>query len=263
MINNYYGDFHTHTRYSDGAGSVDNNVSAAVERGLKAVGVTDHGFNNPRILSMRYGSFLKQRKEIEAARLKYPNIEILQGIEADLIGLDGTIDLTDEQIADTDILIAGFHRWAMAKSFRDFRKLYFNANTYMPCYYKKPTGRKLTQNTDAVINMLERYPVDILPHINNFLVTDEVEVAKACSALGVYLELNVKHLDLFANNFEKVLETEVMFIANTDSHSSRTVGDFKAVDIFLAQHHVPLERVVNIGGVRPRFRKERLKKAQY
>ena len=40
---NFYGDYHTHSRYSDGRQSVDAIVEAAVSRGLLEVAITDHG----------------------------------------------------------------------------------------------------------------------------------------------------------------------------------------------------------------------------
>lgn len=40
------GDYHTHTPYSHGKNTVLENAEAAKKLGLKAVGITDHGFNH-------------------------------------------------------------------------------------------------------------------------------------------------------------------------------------------------------------------------
>ena len=40
-------DYHTHTRYSHGSGTVADNAAAADRLGLKELAVTDHGFNHP------------------------------------------------------------------------------------------------------------------------------------------------------------------------------------------------------------------------
>ncbi len=259
MNNNYYGDFHTHTKYSDGAGTVETNVKSAIEANLKAVAITDHGFSNPKRFSLRFESYLKQREEIIAARKKYPQIEILHGVEADIIGTDGTIDMTDEQCEHTDILVAGFHRFAKPKSRKDFFELYFNANTYLPKYFAIPSPKKLAQNTDAVIKMIERYPIDILAHLNSCLITDGVEVAKACAELGVLLELNVKHFNLLERDFDKLMQTDVLFIASSDAHASQKIGQFQKIDDFLSARSVDLSRIVNIGDKRPIFRRDKNK----
>ena len=41
----FIGDYHTHTNYSDGKGSVMDNALAARQRGLKEIAVTDHSFH--------------------------------------------------------------------------------------------------------------------------------------------------------------------------------------------------------------------------
>ena len=40
-------DYHTHTVFSHGKGDVIDNVKSAKEKGLNAIGITDHGFNHP------------------------------------------------------------------------------------------------------------------------------------------------------------------------------------------------------------------------
>ena len=42
-------DYHTHTYFSHGKGSIEGNVQAAIARGLKAVALTDHGFSQPMV----------------------------------------------------------------------------------------------------------------------------------------------------------------------------------------------------------------------
>ena len=41
-----YGDFHTHTVFSHGKGTMEENVQAAIDRGLSAVAITDHGLSH-------------------------------------------------------------------------------------------------------------------------------------------------------------------------------------------------------------------------
>ena len=39
-------DYHTHTKYSHGVGTIEDNVKSAIKKNLKTIAITDHG---PRI----------------------------------------------------------------------------------------------------------------------------------------------------------------------------------------------------------------------
>ena len=84
-----FGDYHTHTYYSDGKRSVAENVAAALKRGLEAVAISDHGFNNPSKFALTREKAAKQAEEIALEREKHPDIKIYQAIEADILGLGG------------------------------------------------------------------------------------------------------------------------------------------------------------------------------
>lgn len=254
-MSRYYGDYHTHTRYSDATGTIEDNVIAAREKGLKDIGISDHGYNNIT-LSLTRKKSQRQKLEIEKIRKKYNDINIFYSIEADLIATDGTLDMELEEMADFDYIIAGFHRWARAKSFRDFRQL------YIPAYktsYRKPKPQEIARNTDATIKMLERYPIAILPHISNATTVDCKAVAQACAELNVLIELNVKHIreNLANGNLEKILETKAELIASSDAHTPLRVGNLDVVDEFIAPYGLDSGRIVNLRQETPKFRNYR------
>ncbi len=76
---------HTHTGYTNhGYGTVDELVSAAVAAGISTIAVTEHYPLTPEMDPTHYISMDWERvdeyiADIEAARLRYPNIEILNG----------------------------------------------------------------------------------------------------------------------------------------------------------------------------------------
>ena len=41
-----YSNFHTHTTYSDGKNSVRENIEAAIEKGMSALGFSDHSYTD-------------------------------------------------------------------------------------------------------------------------------------------------------------------------------------------------------------------------
>ncbi|MCC2641472.1 MAG: Pol4 [Nitrospira sp.] len=102
------GVFHLHTVYSDGAGTVEEMVSAARNRGFRYLGISDHsqsafyanGLKEPRIRA--------QWDEINAVQKKYRDIHLFKGIEADILP-DGSIDYPDELLAEFDFVIASVH----------------------------------------------------------------------------------------------------------------------------------------------------------
>ena len=74
-------DHHTHTVYSHGKGTIEDNVRVASEKGLSSIAITDHGPGH-----LTYGIKMEKLPEMRAKidRLKsvYPDIEVLLGVEA-------------------------------------------------------------------------------------------------------------------------------------------------------------------------------------
>ncbi|MDR3294112.1 MAG: PHP domain-containing protein [Clostridiales bacterium] len=246
----FYGDYHTHTRYSDGAGSVEDNIKAAIGKGLKEIAITDHGKRNP--FAMTHRKILKQRKEIELYRKKYPEIKILHGVEADLADLDGRIDLTEEEIEMLDIVIAGYHPVALPYGLKSICGITWK--TYWADIFK-PSNEMIARNTKLMIRMIERNPIDILPHINTQFFVDVKEVAKVCIDTDTYMELNEKHAD--PKVFELLFESGAKLISDTDAHFPSRVGSFDAAERFIKENNADVGRLVNAFGA-PKFKKKRI-----
>ena len=69
-------DYHTHTIYSHGKGTIEENVKVAISKGIKTIGISDHGYKH-----MTYGvkvrDIAKMREEIDKLNEKYSEINIL------------------------------------------------------------------------------------------------------------------------------------------------------------------------------------------
>lgn len=236
----FFGDYHTHTKNSDGHSTVEENVLVAKSRGFKDIAITDHGLG---CVIMHEKNFCKCFAEVEEARKNHPDINILFGIENTITDADGLIDMPKERMNEFDIHIVGFHFPIRIPSFRAFREFWLPALIHGTD--DKPSKALVATNTKAHIKMLQKYPIDILAHIGDHTPLDAEEVAKACADLGTYIELNSKHLVQCEKMLESMLKTDVKFIANSDGHRAERVGAFEATEKLIEKYGIQ-DRVVNL-----------------
>ncbi len=102
------GDLHTHTSWSDGRDPTETMVLAARQLGYEYVAITDHSQRAWSSRKLAVEEIPRQRDEIEALRRTIAGIEILHGIEVDIMG-DGTLDFDDEVLEGFDIVLASLH----------------------------------------------------------------------------------------------------------------------------------------------------------
>ncbi len=231
-------DCHTHTFYSgDGKGTIEQNVQEAVKKGLTKIAITDHGFNH-RACGVKREKIKEMRAEVERLKKIY-NIEILLGIEANLISYEGDIDLTEEELKWFDIIIVGLHKTAVAKTFKQFftftlRNLFWDT---------KKHSKKITQ---AYIKAMQKYPIDILVHLHNLVRVDAVEIAKEAVKHNTLIELNNKHMLFTEDEVNKMASFGTGFIIDSDAHIPQNVGYCPNVLEFLSNNKVPLNNIVNL-----------------
>ena len=97
-------DFHTHTKYSHGKGTVLQNAQSAKAKGLKGVAITDHGFSHP--------AFGMRRKKLDLMRADCENaqnqtgVKVLLGIESNILGLSGKTDVKPSDYDKLDLFLA-------------------------------------------------------------------------------------------------------------------------------------------------------------
>ena len=85
-------DYHTHTVFSHGKGSIYDNVKAAADANLKEIGITDHGFAHPAF-GLKKGKIPVMRELCAAAEKEF-GVKTYLGIESNIIGIDGTTDFS-------------------------------------------------------------------------------------------------------------------------------------------------------------------------
>lgn len=246
----YFGDYHTHTTFSHGTGSIEDNVLSARALGLKEIAITDHGFGHIAY-NVKRKEFPEMLKERDRLNKEYADIDVFVGMECNLISSNGDIDLRDGEEDQLDVVVCGFHKGAYPKNFGQAFS-FFAPNLWNSCF-GKPSKRDVVRNTDAYIKMLEKHKIDIVSHINYAICADAVEVAKACKHFGTLVELNGKRINITDAEIEKMIALEVDFIVDSDSHSPAKVGDFSVPQNVIDRIHIPSERIANLDK-KPRFR---------
>jgi putative hydrolase len=236
-------DYHTHTIYSHGKGTIRENVEAAIKRGLKAIGICDHGPGH-YLYGVKRGKIYQMRKEVDRLNREYKEIRILLGVEANIIGFDGTIDVDEEIIEMLDILLLGFHYGVLFRSVGD----YLFMNVANPVSKLIPIGRDriIERNTEAIVKAIERYPIDIITHPGDKVKLNTKRVAEAAYKKGVALEINEKHNELSVENLKIALDTKVDFYINSDAHRPEEVGMVDEAIKRVAEANIPISRIKNL-----------------
>jgi DNA polymerase (family 10) len=102
------GAFHNHTTESDGANSLEEMVAHAVALGWKWIGISDHSTSAFYARGLDAKRLKAQHEEIKKIRKKYSSIQILHGVESDILP-DGKLDYSNDVLKQLDFVIASVH----------------------------------------------------------------------------------------------------------------------------------------------------------
>ncbi len=244
-------DYHTHTVFSHGKGQIIDNALVAKEKGLVEIGISDHGFSHPAFgLTKRK---VPKMKALCKQASEQTGVKVLLGIESNIIGTDGSVDLKQNMYDDFDIFLAGIHKFVLYK----FGTLFslFMGNFFCSTFNKKNIPKSLIEtNTKTFINVIKNNPVDIITHLNFCSYADAKEVAKVASDYGTYIELNSKKTHLTEEELYDVASTGVKFVINSDAHTPNRVGEISLVEKMLSVVKINSDQIANIDGRLPSFR---------
>lgn len=201
-------DLHMHTTRSDGRDSIDAMIEASLAHGYEYVAITEHS----KALAMANGfDAARVRKsvgEIEAARKRHSGIQILHGLEVDILG-DGELDLDDGTLGLLDWVIVSIHsRFEMTPEAATARALRAVSNPMVHAF-GHPTGR--------MIGSREPVPFDV------------ARVAEEAAARGVAMEINSspERLDLSDVNARLAREKGCRFVIDTDAHATGQLDNLR------------------------------------
>jgi putative hydrolase len=234
-------DPHTHSKYSDGKGTLEENILSAINKGLKKIALTDHAY-----LHMAFGvkmnkidKYLKDAYELKKSFNS--QIEVLVGMEFNLLGLDGTVDIPKGYEDEFELKLIGDHKFAKYKDIKSFMFMI----GFQLSEKKRYSKDVLKANTNAYISAIENNNIDIIAHPSNMVKLDIKTLAKVCEKTDTLLEINSRHPDLKPMDVKEILATKADFILGSDSHKSSDIGECEYGEKFILENKIPLKRVVN------------------
>lgn len=246
-------DYHLHTKASDGRCTVLSHVESARQKGLEEIAITDHSFAST-IFHMSKNKFDKQNSIVKSVK----DVVVLQGIEGNLLNTNGDIDVPEDVLERLDVLIVGFHRYI---GFHTTKGRAQRSWIFLNGFASKKRREKLVEeNTKAYILAMQKYPVDVITHLNHRAPVDVKRVCEAARDSGVYIELNEKHVDTLSDCAQDMIDSGVNFIVGTDAHDYKKTGKFDRVAEFIKRCGIPEERVYGIDGRRAKFKEKGGKK---
>ncbi len=250
-------DLHTHTVYSHGVGTIEENALSAKEKGIETIGITDHGFSHPAF-GMRRRKIQEMREHCNFAE-EQTGVKVLLGIESNLRGEKGKIDVEERDYDKLDLILAGVHRFIKYTSIGDLTRL-LGQNVLYSVLNSSPSDRLIKYNTSCYINAVKSNPIDVLTHVGYLCFCDPVEIAKVCADYGTYIEINTKKTHMDDETWRKVIDTGVNFVIDSDAHTVDRIGDIRLAEELIKRVDFPMDRIHNIDGKKPDLRFTRYKK---
>jgi DNA polymerase (family 10) len=202
------GDLHMHTTETDGRATLEEMAEAARQDGHQYIAITDHS----KSLAMANGldekravAFAAQVREVNRRGL---GIHVFSGLECD-IKRDGAMDLSDDALAELDLVIASVH-------------------SHM--------NMEPAEMTDRLLRALECPHVKILGHPTGRILLnrdpfpfDFERVAGAAVRRGVAFEINAspERLDLGANLIRIAKARGARFTISTDAHHPKHLHNMR------------------------------------
>jgi DNA polymerase (family 10) len=219
-------DLHMHTDRSDGQATLEEMVRAAKDAGYAYCAITEHS----KSLAMTFGFDTARVREsvaeIAAVRKKVPGIEILHGLEVDILA-DGGLDLDDEGLALLDWVVVSLHSRLNQSREEMTRRVLRSLDHPRVHAMGHPTARRIGQ----------RDPADM----------DLEAVFERAAERGVAMEINAQpdRLDLSDVHARLAAAKGVPLVIDTDAHSIAQL-EFMRYGVFVARRAgIGPDRVLN------------------
>jgi DNA polymerase (family 10) len=225
------GDLHMHSTWSDGRDSIMHMVLSSRQLGYEYVAITDHSersWASRKLLSLEIPL---QRQEIDTVRSLEPGIEILHGVEVDIMP-DGSLDFDDDTLAGFDIVLASLHD----AHGHDGGRL---------------TERYLHAMRNPLVNVIT-HPANRSPAMSNGYELDFDRLFEVAVETGTAMEVDGApgHLDMDGRVARRAAAAGVTIVINSDCHRADALGRQMSFGIGTARRGwVEPEQVLNTRGM--------------
>ena len=223
---NYLSDLHTHTIVSGHAyTTLLENINYCAENGIKILGTSEHGPAMPNAPHLWYFGNLR------VVPRTINGVILLKGAEANILDINGNIDVTPHESQYLDYMIASFHE----------------------CVFEPDS---LENNMKALFNTIDRNDkVEIIGHIGNKNYNLDYEaVVKKAKEKNIMIEIN--NCSIIGSsrkgsdkNCQKIAELCKQYgtkiIISSDAHICYSIGNFEPTIDMLNSINFPENLIMN------------------
>lgn len=220
-------DLHTHSIASghETSDTITQMVKTAAGRGLKFLGISDHG---PAMKGAATESYFRNLSLAPKIR---EHICVFYGVELNILDQNGTVDLNSNILSRLDYAIASMHPTLL-----------------------KPGS--LLENTYSYIEAMKNPYINIIGHCDDTAYPVDYEALMQCAKeYEVFLEINESSLspngyrgNTLENNSE-ILHYAKRYqhpvLLSSDSHGSQRIGDVTYAENLVKRSDFPRELILN------------------
>lgn len=196
------GTFHCHTTASDGAHSLEEMAAEALDLGLQYLGISDHSKSTTIANGLDEQRLMEQVEQIRRFNATAPGIRIFAGSEVDILK-DGSLDFTDDVLAQLDFCVASVHQPYQLTSAEMTRRICRAMEHPLVTMLGHATGRLLLRRAG--------YEVDL----------DRVIDCAAETHTIIELNCSPKRFDLDWRWWRRARDKGVLCSINPDAHSAQ------------------------------------------
>lgn len=222
----YRGDLQMHSTWSDGREPLESLVEGCLARGYTYCAVTDHSYGLPIAGGVSMADLRRQHREIDALNQRYEGrFRMLKGIEAN-IRADGQVDMTADELALVEIVVAAPHSALRVDADQTARML---AAVQQPGVHilGHPRGRMFSSRPGVSADW------------------DRVFEAAAASRVAIEIDGDPSRQDIDFELAKRAVKAGCLFALDSDAHSAAELDYTDTAIAHARLAGVPKAHVIN------------------